>query len=156
MSRRLQQAETDRDPVVGTLIYAIRAGMWFSSDFDHVFESFGVTLLQFNALRILRRDPTNAGLPTGTLAKHMLTRVPDVPRLVDRLVKAGFIERLPSPTDRRVVLVRLTRQGIDVAEGALPQLREHSRKRLAHMTSAEITQLHALLKKLYAGLPRDE
>jgi DNA-binding MarR family transcriptional regulator len=153
---KLQVPETDTNPVIGTLIYAIRVGMWSSSDFDKIFESLGITLLQFNCLRILRRDVDNAGMPTGMLGRHMLTRVPDVPRLLDRLVKAGLIERLPSPTDRRVVLVRLTQKGIDLADAAMPRLRDQAKKRVAHMTHAELVQLHALLKKLYAGFPLDE
>src|SRR5438477_926169 len=75
---------TERDPVVGMPIYAIRVGTWIESEFDNFLQRIGVTLMQFNLLRILYRDPTNAGLPTGTLGQQMMTRVPDVPRLLDR------------------------------------------------------------------------
>ena len=146
---------TDRDPTVGAIIYAIRVGVWASSDFDQFMERFGITLLQFNVLRTLyNRDPDREGIPTGSLIPHLLTRMPDLPRLVDRLVKAELVERLPSETDRRVVLVRLTHKGLDMIDRTTQPVTEHCRERLAHMTAAEIAQLHQLLRKAYDGLPR--
>lgn len=160
MAKRSQKPRvpiSDTDPVVGAMLYAIRVGVWCSSDFDQFLIPRGVTLLQFNVLRILFvRDPERAGLPTGTVGRFLLTRVPDVPRLIDRMVKAELIERSAAPHDRRVVLVRLTQKGVDLVESVMDPVYEHCRERSAHMTMAELTQLHELLRKLYAGLPRDE
>lgn len=147
---------TDRDPVVGAPIYAFRVGSWVESDFDKLLQPLGVTLMQFNVLRVLYRDPTNAGVPTGSLASSLITRVPDLPRMIDRLVKNGLVERLPSTTDRRVVLVRLTPKGTALIDGVMGDIYDHCKAMVAHLSTAETVQLHTLLKKLWDGFPRDQ
>src|SRR5215831_15188507 len=60
---------------------------------------------QYNVLRILRGAPD--GLPCGEIADRMITRDPDVTRLLDRLEKRGLISRWREAKDRRMVLARI-------------------------------------------------
>ena len=62
---------------------------------------------QYNVLRILR-GAAEDGLPCRQISARMLNRVPDVTRLVDRLVCSGLAERISQANDRRVVRVRTT------------------------------------------------
>lgn len=69
---------------------------------------------------------------------------------IDRLAKKGLVERLPDPTDRRGVLVRLTAEGRDRADQALAGLLDHERAILARLPRAQRTELAALLRRLTA------
>jgi DNA-binding MarR family transcriptional regulator len=78
--------------------------------FVHLLRPFGLTPSQYNVLRILRGSGER-GLPTLEIGQRMVRREPDMPRLVARLEKAGWIERERCTRDRRVVYARLTEQG---------------------------------------------
>lgn len=70
----------------------------------------GLSATQYNALRILR-GAGPAGLPCGTVGERMITRDPDITRLLGRLEAAGQVSRTRSEDDRRVVVARITDQG---------------------------------------------
>jgi DNA-binding MarR family transcriptional regulator len=86
---------------------------------DHVTDEslrpFGVTGTQFNVLRILR-GAGESGLCGREVGERMINRVPDVPRLLERLEKAGLISRERDPNDRRHVTARITTKGVDVLD----------------------------------------
>src|SRR5579864_8768911 len=75
-------------------------------------KSEDVSANQYNVLRILRGSP--AGLPCGEIASRMITRDPDITRLLDRLGKRGLISRRREAKDRRMVLTRITPEGLAV------------------------------------------
>src|SRR5581483_10329175 len=65
---------------------------------------------QYNVLRILRGSPD--GLPCSEIGGRMITRDPDITRLLDRLEKRSLIARGRDENDRRVVLTRITPEGL--------------------------------------------
>ncbi len=67
---------------------------------------------QYNVLRILRGAPE--GLLCGEIASRMITRDPDITRLLDRLEKRGLISRCREATDRRTVMARITPEGLEL------------------------------------------
>src|ERR1700694_1290137 len=67
---------------------------------------------QYNVLRILRGAPE--GLPCGEIASRMITRDPDVTRLLDRLEKRGLISRCRENKDRRMGIARLVPQWVEI------------------------------------------
>ena len=71
---------------------------------------WGVTLQQYNVLRILRGADDN-GLPTLEIGARMVERTPGVTRLIDRLERKNLVRRARGTEDRRVVYCRLTREG---------------------------------------------
>ena len=77
---------------------------------DEALRPFGITGTQFNVLRILRGAGEN-GLCGREVGERMINRVPDVPRLLDRMEKAGLIGRDRDPDDRRHVTARITEKG---------------------------------------------
>lgn len=100
---------------------------------------------QYNALRILR-GAGHEGVTCRELSERMLTRDPDVTRLIDRLETRGFISRSRSDPDRRVVRTRITSEGLDVLSQIDGPSLEWSRKHLGHLTEAQLRQLIALLE----------
>src|SRR5689334_10898772 len=82
---------------------------------DEALRPFGLTGTQFNVLRILRGAGSD-GLCGREIGERMINRVPDVPRLLDRLEKAGFISRERNENDRRHVIARITTKGKDLLD----------------------------------------
>src|SRR3954451_10775203 len=79
--------------------------------FARLFRSFGLTPQQYNILRILRGE--GRALPILEIASRMITVVPGITGLVDRLENAGLVERKRCDHDRRVIYVAITPKAID-------------------------------------------
>jgi DNA-binding MarR family transcriptional regulator len=104
---------------------------------------------QYNVLRILRG--AREGLPCGEIAARMITRDPDITRLLDRLEKQGLIARNREARDRRTVLTRITSKGLNLlARLDQPVLQAH-RKLLGHLGQGRLRKLTGLLEAARAG-----
>ncbi|MBI5095006.1 MAG: MarR family transcriptional regulator [Candidatus Hydrogenedentes bacterium] len=124
----------------------IRTHEQFTGGFARLFAQHALSMPQYNVLRILR-GAGPGGVPVQKIAERMVTRDPDVTRLVDRLVKTGYVSRKRCDADRRVVWVRLTERGAELL-GSLDQpVRDLHRAQLAHMNETELTVLIGLLAK---------
>jgi DNA-binding MarR family transcriptional regulator len=99
---------------------------------------------QYNVLRILRGSP--AGLPCGEIANRMITRDPDVTRLLDRLEKRGLISRLRETKDRRVVMTKITADGLNLLTRMDEPVQEMHRRQLGHMGRNQLRALSHLLE----------
>lgn len=105
---------------------------------------------QYNVLRILR-GAGERGLPCQRIAERMLTRLPDITRMLDRLEKAGLVERRRSTEDRRVINVRIRQEGKELlATLDQPVLQLHSRQ-FQNLEPNELTELNRLLSKSFKG-----
>ena len=114
----------------------------------------GITHQQYVALWTLcLADDPDAGVPMGAVADGLLNRASDTTRLVDRLERAGFAERLPHPDDRRSVLVRATAQGRRVFAAVTPQLQAFHRRQWSNLSSDELATLGRLMAKALWGDP---
>src|SRR5271156_3479619 len=96
-----------------------------------VLKAEDLSATQYNVLRILRGAPE--GLPCGEIGNRMVTRDPDITRLLDRLEKRKLISRCRETKDRRTVMVRIAAGGLQLL-GRLdePVLAEH-RRQLGHL-----------------------
>ena len=81
--------------------------------FEELLKEYGVSGTQFNVLRILRGAGEH-GLRCGEIAERMVTRDPDITRLLDRLEKSGYIERERDLQDRRVVITKIKKPGLQL------------------------------------------
>ncbi|MBD3402686.1 MarR family transcriptional regulator [candidate division GN15 bacterium] len=117
-----------------------------NSELSQVLKEFGISEPQFNALRILR----GAGEPLSCheIGERMITRVPDITRLLDRLEQRGLIERRRSESDRRVIFVSISADGRALLKRLDRPVAKYQRERLAHLSERERTQLVRLLGKL--------
>src|ERR1700726_396441 len=98
---------------------------------------------QYNVLRILRGSPD--GLPCGEIASRMITRDPDITRLLDRLEKRALISRCRENKDRRMVMARITPDGLKLLGGLDEPVEEAHRKQLGHMGGDRLRALTELL-----------
>lgn len=110
-----------------------------------VLKPAGLTSAQFNVLRILR-GAGGAGATCCEVGNRMITRDPDVTRLVDRLEKRGLVARSRGAKDRRVVLLRITAEGLRLLAGLDDDIVETHRGQLAHVGHARLQQLIELLQ----------
>lgn len=112
-------------------------------------KAWKLTPTQYNALRILR-GAGEPGATCGEVGDRMLTRDPDVTRLVDRLEARGLISRARSEEDRRVVRTRITQAGLDLLRAIDAPARGWSKAQLGHLTRAELRGLIAVLDRVRA------
>ncbi|MHB8527499.1 MAG: MarR family winged helix-turn-helix transcriptional regulator [Candidatus Acidiferrales bacterium] len=110
----------------------------------HVLKAEGLSATQYNVLRILRGAPE--GLPCGEIANRMITRDPDITRLLDRLEKRKLISRCRESKDRRTVMTRVTPHGLKLLEGLDEPVRAGHRKQLSHLGRKRLRTLTELLR----------
>ncbi len=109
-------------------------------------KSFGLTGQQYNILRILRGQKTNAAT-VGLIKERMLDRNSDVSRILDRLGAKKLIERREGSIDRRQKELRITADGLDLV-AKMDQPEEDLDNLLHNLSSKEIEQLNHLLDKI--------
>lgn len=110
----------------------------------HVFKSEELSGTQYNVLRILRGAPE--GLACGEIASRMITRDPDVTRLLDRLEKRGLISRCRETKDRRTVMVRIAPPGLKLLATLDEPVRAAHRRQLGHLGQNRLRALSELLR----------
>jgi DNA-binding MarR family transcriptional regulator len=106
---------------------------------------------QYNVLRILRGSPQ--GLTCGEIASGMITRDPDVTRLLDRMEERGLLSRSRESRDRRSVLVRISPKGLKLVNCLDEPVQKIHRQQLGHMGK---DRLQALAELLAAARSRQE
>jgi DNA-binding MarR family transcriptional regulator len=105
---------------------------------------------QYNVLRILR-GAGPGGLACGEIAERMVTRDPDITRLLDRLVRRGLVERVRDGRDRRVVMTTITRGGSELLERLDDPVEQLHARQLSHLGERSLTRLVDLLEKVRQG-----
>ncbi|HSQ59000.1 MAG TPA: MarR family transcriptional regulator [Acidobacteriota bacterium] len=111
---------------------------------------FSLTSPQYNVLRILRGAHPGA-LPAGKIAERMIHHDPDVTRLLDKLEGMGLVEKARDDQDRRVINVRITKEGMAVLEKATRVMREALDSRLGPVGPKRLAALAELLEVVRAA-----
>jgi DNA-binding MarR family transcriptional regulator len=114
--------------------------------FADLFKREALSPNQYHVLRILCGVAAD-GLSCGEVAERMITRDPDVTRLLDRLERRGLVERWRSADDRRVVRARITDSGMAaLARLDTPVTALHA-EQFGHMDERQLARLVALVKR---------
>ena len=122
----------------------VRTAAVLTDSIERIFAPFGISATQYNALRILR-GAGSEGLCRNELRDRMITRMPDVTRLLDRMEEAGWVTRGRVTGDRRRVSARITEKGVRLLdELEEPLAREHER-RLGNLSDEQLRMLSGLL-----------
>jgi DNA-binding MarR family transcriptional regulator len=116
----------------------------FERQMVEVLKPFGISGTQYNVLRILR-GAGKEGLPCGAIGERMVTRDPDITRLLDRLDKMGFITRQRSQRDRRVVTTTITEPGLKLLKQLDKPVQEAGTDLVKNLSKAQMQQLVELL-----------
>jgi DNA-binding MarR family transcriptional regulator len=107
---------------------------------------YDITPTQYNVLRILRGAGPK-GLCREDIRERLISQVPDVTRLLDRMEEAGLVGRERDSADRRLVTSRITNEGLVLLEELETPIAKAHEEQLGHMTKAELRSLITLLAK---------
>lgn len=116
-----------------------------SRAFVPILKAENLSSTQYNVLRILRGS--QEGLPCGEIGNRMITRDPDITRLLDRLEKRELISRCREEKDRRTVLTRITPAGLKLLAKLDEPVRETHRGQLGHLGRERLKALCELLRE---------
>ena len=150
LKRRLKQLSfesAEQEAILNILV----SSNHIKSKIEAVCIKYGITISQFNVLRILNGKYPE-GYPRCDIISRMIDPAPDVTRLIDRLIRQGFVERYASTEDRRLSIARITNKGIAVLNKIKPKIDELNSLISSTLNIAERKQLSILLEKVYSDL----
>ncbi len=110
----------------------------------------GLSPAQYNVLRILRGAGA-AGLPCGEIAARMISKDPDITRLLDRLEKRGLATRTRESGDRRVVTTRITGEAMALLASLDEPVAGLHRRQLSGLGEEKLRQLLELVAEARAA-----
>lgn len=113
---------------------------------ERFFAPFGLTPQQYNVLRLL--EGSESPVPTLTIAMRLVSRAPDITRMLDRLEQDGYVLRTRSSEDRRAVLVSLTPEGRKRLDEIAEPLEAMHTEQIGHLSEKDLRQLCELLSKV--------
>jgi DNA-binding MarR family transcriptional regulator len=112
---------------------------------DELFAGFNLTPQLYNLLRLLKAARPEP-VPTLALAERLVSRAPDVTRMLDKLEARRLVSRVRSTEDRRSVLVEATDAGLALVAQVAAPLRACHARQLGHLSADELERLTELLK----------
>lgn len=116
LREELKQTRPFHSPAHEAVVSVLRTAAVVQRQLALVVERSGVTLQQYNVLRILR-GAGEAGLPTLAIRDRMIEEAAGITRLLDKLERAGYVVRERCTPDRRQVVCRITPAGVSVLAG---------------------------------------
>jgi DNA-binding MarR family transcriptional regulator len=128
----------------------LRTADALQSQVEDWLKEFGLTGTQYNALRILRGAGPQ-GLPCREIGDRMITRDPDITRLLDRLEDRGLVKRARASRDRRVIYGKISSAGLKLLREIDGPLEAKSREILKHVSQGKLERLIELLELVRGG-----
>ena len=142
------------DPHLKAIINIELTNGWQCNIQDNFFKNYQLSHQQYNILRILRGQYPK-GISVNDIKRRMIDKMSNVSRLVEKLKQKGFVERVECASDRRVVFVHLTENGLSV----LAEIDKTIAVNLAafnRITVEEAEELNRILEKLRDGNAEEE
>lgn len=129
------------------VVTLLRAGNRFNDELNLLTKSFGISLPQFNVLRILRGQK---GKPANlsTLNDHMIHKMSNTTRLVDKLIEKKLVERCICKNNRRKVEITITTHGLELLTEIDYKLEEKEAQLVVDISPIEKEKIIDLLSKL--------
>jgi DNA-binding MarR family transcriptional regulator len=146
MKQAVKVVKTRRQPGCpeeAAFLELVRTTDLLSRGLVRVLKTEDLSSTQYNVLRILRG--AREALPCGEIANRMITRDPDVTRLLDRMEKRDLISRNREEKDRRTVLARITPAGLKVLACLDEPIQTAHRKQLGHLGRERLRELTELM-----------
>ena len=150
LREELQQTRPFHSAAHEGVVSILRTSAVMQRHLAQVVEASGVTIQQYNVLRILR-GAGDAGLPTLAIRDRMIEEAAGITRLLDKLEDAQYVVRERSTPDRRQVVCRITRTGLAVLASLDAPVDDEQARALSMLTHDEQRQLIELLGAIRAG-----
>jgi DNA-binding MarR family transcriptional regulator len=136
----IRQTRPFRSPRQEATIALLRTASVVSRALERVVEPAGLSLAQYNALRIVR-GAGNAGIPTLAVRERMIQEGTTITRILDKLESAGLVRRERSMPDRRQVLCYVTLEGRRLLDRLDPKVDEADEAVLGDLAAEEVGRL---------------
>jgi len=130
-----------------TYVAILRAADSLSQLPEQIIKGAGLTSAQYNVLRILRGAEPE-GLPCNVIGERMISRDPDMTRMLDRMEKRDLITRERQKDDRRVIKARVTEEGLKLLKKLDTPIRDAHKEQFRHISPARMKILSQLLVEL--------
>ena len=140
---------------VGLFTRLTRVGLLVDAFQHKCFDRFGLLFIDYSVLRVLQLAGSPYRMSPTELADIVLRSSGGMTQILDRLEKAGLVERSADPSDRRRVLVGLTRAGLRTAERANEAYARERERILGALTDDEVDRLDAAIHRLLEVLNDD-
>ena len=150
MQAEIGQTRPFRSTGQEATVALLRTASVISRIMARIVEPFGLSLAQYNALRIIR-GAGSAGIPTLAIRERMLDQGTTITRLLDKLEAAGHIERERSQPDRRQVICRATAAGRALLDEVNPLIDDADDEVMESLTPRRLEQFIALLDEIRAA-----
>jgi len=124
----------------------VYTGKWIINLHNGLFQTFNITIPQYNILRILRGNHSKA-VSVKYIRKRMLDKMSDASRIVEVMYKKGLLDRTNSIDDRRKVDILITQKGLDLIS-EVEQKHDVLYGFLSKLDEKEVEQLNLLLDKV--------
>jgi len=133
-----------------------RVGLHLERLQDEAMNEIDMTFSDYTIVATLHREPAPHALPVSRLAELVLRPMGSITQVVDRLERAGLIDRQVDPGDRRRVLIELTATGVDVAERGDKAYRVSRERILADLPDIDVTRIDDAVTTLLLALEADQ
>jgi len=144
-------ASLDREAILN--IYYTTIGLKKTA--AELFTPLGLTDVQFNVMVLLHYNAdSTGGLSQAKISEMMLVNRANVTTLIDRMEKAGFVERVASETDRRFNIVKLTAKGKKLLTEVEPLYRKTIQRIMSGFSDGQQKNLIKTLEKLRTKLSK--
>ena len=144
LQKELKQTKPFRALEEEVTLNVARTAEHLAAGIAEVLKVAELTPTQYNALRILRGAGAE-GLSCSEISERMVTKDSDVTRLLDRLESRGLISRERPATNRRLVLARITQEGLRVLAELDEPVTENHRRQISHLGKERLRMLNELL-----------
>jgi DNA-binding MarR family transcriptional regulator len=149
----IHQRKDFASPAEEALLNLMRTAFFVDQQHGHFFKRWDLTPIQYNALRILR-GAAPAFLPCHAIGERLVTAVPDVTRLLDRLEAKDLVQRERDQQDRRMVRVTITAKGLELLASIDQPIDDWIGQVFGELDKTELRTLSTLLEKTRDSLRR--
>ena len=147
----IKQTRPFRSSAEEVVVSVLRTAAVMQRNLAQVVEAHGITIQQYNVLRILR-GAGEAGLPTLAIRDRMVEEAAGITRLLDKLEVAGHVVRERSTPDRRQVLCHITPKGESLINALDAPMDAANHRAGAHLDDEERERLIELLGAVRAAI----
>ena len=147
LQAEIKQTKPFPSPTSEALLSVLRTAAVLEHRLTERLKPYGITHTQYNVLRILR-GAGGTGLCGREVAERLVSKVPDISRLLDRMEEMQLIDRERDPADRRHVTARISPEGSRVLSRATPQLEAIEQTRFAGLEPERVKLLIEVLAQI--------
>lgn len=134
-----------------TVIRILTSGYKANDELSAMFKTHGISLPQFNVLRILRgRKGEAANL--STIQERMIHKMSNTTRLIDKLIEGGYVNRFICEKNRRKIEIFITKKGLELLNTLDIQLETKEQFLLNNLNDKEKEELMRLLSKVQTSI----